>query len=332
MTTKQIREKIENLVDLSTNQTLKETNAIKHIGIDNDKNIVILIIDIHTLGGEAEAKLRRELAKIIKLDLGFSGIRIQFEEARNMHNVAGKNTKFIIVASGKGGVGKSTVAINLGYALTKLNKKVGIVDADIYGSSIPTLLEMPTNSIDVNEKNKIIPFNIYGMEVISTSFFQEEGQPVLWRGSLLNSMLNNFFYQVEWSKNLDYIIIDMGPGTGDALLDICEIIKNGEVLLVTTPNILSKDLTMKTGKAFLNTNHNIIGIIENMAYNENTKEKLWNESTDKFTLLNSIEKELNTEVLATLPFAIAKHHLALYEEDEECGKIYKDIALLISIR
>ncbi len=331
MTTKEIRQKIENLVDTSCNQTLKEANAIQHIGIDSDKNIVILIINLARIGTDAEKNLRRELAKIIKIDLGFSGVRIQFEESRNIQHVAGKNTHFIIIASGKGGVGKSTVAVNLAYALSKLNKKVGLLDADIYGSSIPLLLEMKTDTIDVNERNKIIPFISHGMEVISTNFFSEEGKPVVWRGSLLNAMLNNLFYQVDWSKNLDYMIIDTSPGTGDALLDLANIIPNAEVLLVSTPSIVGNDITMKTGIAYQELKHPLIGIVENMAYDVVTNQPLWDIKKQGQTTKQMAEF-LHSEVIVSLPFEIPKHHLALYEEDEACGKIYRDLALLVSIR
>lgn len=214
MTTKEVRERIEHLVDESTNKTLKESNAIRHLGIDDEKNQVVLIIAMGKTGGEEENKLRREIARIIKLDLGFRGLKIQFEETRKLEGIGNRNVKFIIVASGKGGVGKSTVACNLAYALVRKGKKVGIIDADIYGSSVPQILEMQHEYPKADQNEKIIPFHAFGIELMSTSFFTDEGRPVIWRGAMLNSMMQNFFYQVKWSRDLEYMIIDSPPGTG----------------------------------------------------------------------------------------------------------------------
>ncbi|HEY8445345.1 MAG TPA: P-loop NTPase, partial [Bacilli bacterium] len=212
MTIEQIREKIENLVDESQNKTLKDLKAIKHIGINDETNVVVLIIAIGELGGDVEKHLRHQLAKIIKLDLGFKGIKIQFEETKKAPI---KNAKYIIIASGKGGVGKSYITANLAYALRRQNKKVGIIDCDVYGASIPQLLEIPISEPLVNNNNLIIPFTKYGIEVISTAFFAQPEKPVIWRGSMLKSMVQSFFTQVNWSRELEFILIDVPTGTGD---------------------------------------------------------------------------------------------------------------------
>ena len=247
MTTKEIRKHIEMLIDESTGQTLQETNAIKHIGIDPEKNVVVLIIAVGRTGGEQEKKLRRELARIIKINLGFAGVKLQIEEKRKIESIVNRNVKFIIISSGKGGVGKSTVAANLAYALTRLGKKVALVDADIYGSSIPKILEMQHRYPNASEDGKILPFEAYGMEIISTEFFAEIGKPIIWRGAMLNSMMNNFFYEVKWNKNIDYMIIDSPPGTGDIALDLRTIIPTADVLIVTTPHLAASHVAIKAG-------------------------------------------------------------------------------------
>ncbi len=331
MNTLEIRKRIENVIDESRHQSLKQLNAIKHIGIDGEKNIVVLIIEIGMLGGDAEKNLKRNLAKIVKVDLNFTGIKIQFQETRSYQNIANKKTKFIIIASGKGGVGKSTVACNLAYALTRLGKKVGLIDADIYGSSLPRALEIVHSSVEVGEDNKIIPFNAFNMEVISTEFFADEGRPIIWRGAILNNMINNFFYQVKWNKNLDYMIIDSPPGTGDVMLDLSKLAPKAEIIVVTTPHLAASHVATKAGIAVTDLKHEIIGIVENMSYYKNPannkKDFLFGQGGGM-----DVAKKLSSELLVQIPINQPKHHLSLYESDEEIGKLYDDLAMLVSIR
>lgn len=322
MTTLEIRKQIENLIDESRHDTLKNLNAIKHIGIDSEKNVVILIIEIGMMAGDAEHHLKRQLAKIIKLDLGFRGIKISFQETRNFHNTFNQNTKFIIVTSGKGGVGKSFVSCNLAFALRRLGKKVAIIDSDIYGASIPKFLETEYANIQVNNHNKIIPFHAFGIEFISTEFFTDEGKPIVWRGSVLSNMINNFFYQVAWSKDLDYVIVDAPTGTGDVLLDLSKIIPKAEALVITTPEKTSSFIASKAGIALKDMKHNIIGIVENMS-----NEEIFGSGGGE-----SVAEKLDSELLVKIPIARPKHHEYLYEENEENGKIFNDLANLIAIR
>ena len=322
MTTFDIRKNIENLIDESRHDTLKNLNAIKHIGIDSERNVVVLIIEMGMLGTESEAHLKRQLAKVVKLDLGFKGIKISFQEARNFQNSFNANTKFIIVSSGKGGVGKSFVSTNLAYALTRLGKKVGIIDADIYGACIPKYLEMPHAEIQVNHKNKILPFKSFGIEFISMEFFADEGQPIVWRGSVLQNMINNFFYQVEWSKDLDYMIIDAPTGTMDVILDLSKIVPGAECLIISTPDKTSSYIASKAGTALKDMKHNIIGVIENLC-----DEKIYGVGGGEI-----VAEKLGSEVLAQIPIKKPTHHDYLYEDSEENGKIFDDLASIISIR
>ncbi|HHU55878.1 MAG TPA: Mrp/NBP35 family ATP-binding protein [Acholeplasmataceae bacterium] len=326
MTAQDIRSRIEKLIDPSQNKTLKELNAIKHIGVDDD--LVVLIITIGELGGDAEKKLRRDLAKIIKLDLGFKGIKIQFEENRR---TTIRKAKFIIIASGKGGVGKSYITANLAYALRRQNKKVGIIDCDIYGSSIPHLLEMEISEPLVGKDNYIIPFKKYGIEVMSTAFFAQDEQPVIWRGSMLKSMITSFFEQVKWSHDLEFVLIDAPTGTGDVMIDLKTLMPSAEVILVSTPNEIDTYGVIKAGNGYKELRHNIIGIIENKSYVIDPK------SSDEIEVYkrkatDEIAEKLDTEIIATIPFAVPKFHLALYESGEEVGEIFDDLATLLIIR
>lgn len=331
MTTQEIREKIEGIIDPATKLTLKETNAIKHIGIDPDRGVVILIVAIGKTGGIEEKAIKRQLAKIIKIDLGFNGIKMQIEEKRKLESIVNKNVKFILISSGKGGVGKSTVAANLAYALKRKGKKVAIIDADIYGSSMPRILEMVHAYPKANDDGKILPLNAFGMEIISTEFFAEEGKPIIWRGAMLGSMMENFFYEVKWNPDTEYVVIDCPPGTGDIALDLRTIVPTAEALLVTTPHLAASHVAVKAGYAEKQLNHNLIGVIENMSYYINPvnyeKEFIFGEGGG-----NEVAQKLESELICQIPINQPTHHLSLYESDEEIGKIYDDLATLIMIR
>lgn len=331
LTIQEVKEKISTLVDPYNGKTLGENNAIKHVGIDPDKDLVILIVSVGKMGGIEEKAIRRGLAKIIKIDLGFSGVKIQMEEKRKLESIVNRDVKFIVIMSGKGGVGKSTVAANLAYALKRQGKIVGIIDADIYGSSIPQVLEMKHDYPKCGEDQKIIPLEAFGMEVISTEFFAEEGKPIIWRGAMLGNMIENFFYEVKWNKNTDFIIIDSPPGTGDIPLDIRNIVPKAEAILVTTPHLSASHVAVKAGFAAQQLNHEIIGVIENMSYYLNPvngqKDFIFGEGGGE-----KVANELQTELLCQIPINQPLHHLSLYESDEEIGKIYDDLASIISIR
>lgn len=328
MRIRQIRESIEQLVDLSRQQTLKQLGAIKHIGIDDEKKTVILIVTIGVLGGAAEHQLKKDLARVVKIDLGYRGIKIQLEEEKR---IISNKTKFILVASGKGGVGKTMVTINLAMALARLEKKVAIIDADIHCSCIPKMLDMPIAQPEITEQGRIVPFKYQGIEVMSTEFFSEHGKPILWRGALLKSMLTNFFFQVQWNPNLEYVIIDMPAGTGDAMNDVSEIIPSALVLLVTTPHPVATEITIKTGLGYRELHHELIGLVENMAYYEDPSKH------ERLYLCgkgggNYAADELKIELLASLPIAKPKNHIAIYDQDEAMGEQFLDLAALITLQ
>jgi len=325
MTVKEIEAKLLPLTDESLGKTLEETEGIKHIGIDSDKLTVVLIIALGEIGGDAEKNIKRQIAKIVKLDLGFDGVRIQFEEHKTFDAITKKNVTFIGIISGKGGVGKSTVAANIAYRLSKKGKKVGLIDADIYGSSIPNMLEIEHANPRMNQNKKIIPMFFGDIEVISTEFFTNPSQPVIWRGAMLNKMMNHFFYDVAWDPTLDFIIIDLPPGTGDIALDLKSIVPKSKMLLVTTPHPSASHVAIKAGFAARELKHELIGVVENMSFYENPINKqpefLFGKGGGE-----AVSTKLETELLAKIPINQPLHHTSLYELDETAGKIYDSLA------
>jgi len=173
--------------------------------------------------------------------------------------------KVIAVSSCKGGVGKSTVSVNLAIALQKLGNKVGILDADIYGPSMPLLLNQKGAKPQSTESKKIKPLEAYGMSFISFGLFINEEDPVIWRGPMLGGVLNQFFFDTEWGK-LDYLIIDLPPGTGDTQLSLVQNTEVDGVVVVSTPQDIAIADTIKGLKMFQQVNIPITGMVENMSY------------------------------------------------------------------
>ncbi|MFO7246619.1 MAG: Mrp/NBP35 family ATP-binding protein [Bacillota bacterium] len=175
----------------------------------------------------------------------------------------GSDTEAIAVASGKGGVGKSTVAVNLAVTLAAMGHRVGIIDADIYGFSVPGLLGV--SRVPTVIDNMIIPVPAHGVSVMSMEFFLQENRPVLWRGPMLGKMLREFFRRVYWGE-LDYLVLDLPPGTGDVALDVHQLLPASREIVVTTPHPTATHVAYRAGRMAIDTNHEIIGVVENMSY------------------------------------------------------------------
>jgi len=175
-----------------------------------------------------------------------------------------KGVKNIIaVASGKGGVGKSTIAVNLAAALAESGAKVGILDADVYGPNIP--LMMGIKSPPQVENDRIIPPEAHGVKVASLGFFYNEETPVIWRGPLVAGAVRQLLTQVDWGE-LDYLIADLPPGTGDASLTLAQTVPLGGVIIVTTPQEAALNIAAKALAMFRRLNVPILGVVENMSY------------------------------------------------------------------
>ncbi len=171
----------------------------------------------------------------------------------------------IAVASGKGGVGKSTVAVNLAVALAKRGARVGLMDADIYGPNIPTMMGL--DSLPPAKDNKMTPGEAYGVKVISIGFLVKPGQPLIWRGPMLHSAIRQFVQDVNWGE-IDYLIVDLPPGTGDASLSVAQTLPLTGGVIVTLPQQVSLDDARRGLEMFRQLDVPIFGVVENMSYLE----------------------------------------------------------------
>jgi ATP-binding protein involved in chromosome partitioning len=230
--------------------------------------VVKIRVELTTPACPLKEIMGRDIEAQLKKLSGFKSMALEWTS-----NVAGRAMadqdlaptvrNIIGVASGKGGVGKSTVAVNLAISLMKAGARVGLLDADIYGPNVPTMLGLkePPRVAD----NRIQPLEAYGLKVISMGVLVPEDQPVIWRGPMLNNALRQFFGDVEWGE-LDYLIVDLPPGTGDVQISMVQLVRVTGCVIVTTPQTVSLQDARKGLAMFHHTNTPVLGIIENMSY------------------------------------------------------------------
>tara|TARA_B110000881_G_scaffold215700_1_gene230136 strand:- start:196 stop:1002 length:807 start_codon:yes stop_codon:yes gene_type:complete len=253
---------------------------------------------------------------------------------KNSEKIPIKGTRYtIMVSSAKGGVGKSTFAVNLAYALKSLGKKIGILDADIYGPSLPKLIgknEKPENK----DGKYLVPIDSHGIQCMSIGFLVEETTPMIWRGPMVISAIKTLTEKVLW-KDLDYIVIDMPPGTGDTQLTFAQDIKVDGAIIVSTPQDIAL-LDVRRGiQMFDQTKINIIGLVDNMSFFKGDDGKNYNIFGEGG--VEKTAKEFNKEFLGKIPLhqdlrisADKGIPLTLSNPDHEISFIFKEIAKKIT--
>ena len=254
--------------DISTDFLI--LNSIKEYGSKGDKlNLTISVpagVPVEKMKESFTRAIKKEFKDLKKIEINLESKSTSPQEPKNESVLPGvKNT--IAVASGKGGVGKSTVAVNLAVALAKNGSKVGIIDADIYGPSIPLMLGINKKPqiFQSRETMKMIPLVNYGIKIISIGFLIDDNAPVIWRGPMASGAVKQFMTDVDWDK-LDYLVFDMPPGTGDIQLTLVQTIPLTGAVIVTTPQEVSLVDARKALKMFGRVNVPVLGIVENMSY------------------------------------------------------------------
>lgn len=239
-------------------------NMIKDLKINGDvvNFSIVLTTPACPLKGSIEKSARDAVLGVI----GVKDVKITMEanvpgdgRQRGMLQLPIRNV--IAVASGKGGVGKSTVSANLSVALAQSGARVGLMDADIYGPNIPTM--MGVHDIPAAKDNKLVPANAFGVKMMSMGFLVKPGQPLIWRGPMLTSAIKQFLSDVDWGE-LDYLVIDLPPGTGDVPLSLAQSVPLSGVVIVTLPQAVSLEDASRGLEMFRTLEVPILGVIENM--------------------------------------------------------------------
>jgi ATP-binding protein involved in chromosome partitioning len=202
-------------------------------------------------------------------------------------------TRVLAVASGKGGVGKSTLTANLAYALSELGERVGVLDGDVYGHSIPHMLGVHQKPIAVDEM--IVPPVRGGLKLMSIGFFLDENVPVMWRGPMLHRALEQFLSDVHWGE-LDTLLVDMPPGTGDVAMSLGQLLPRAEALIVTTPQPAAQQVAVRAAQMALKTGMRVVGAVENMSYLAGSGQELFGSGGGQ-----ALADEIDAPLLARIP-------------------------------
>lgn len=245
-----------------------------------------------------EATTELKMAGASDVTVRINAPKLPRESSSKGKNIAPQVKNFIMVSSGKGGVGKSTTSVNLAIALALQGKKVGLLDADIYGPNVPRMLGLEGIKPEI-EGNKVMPLKAYGIEVMSMGSLMEEGQSLIWRGAMIMKAIEQFLRDILWSE-LDCLVIDMPPGTGDAQLTLAQSVPVTMGVTVTTPQMVSLDDSRRSLDMFKKLHIPIAGIIENMsgfiAPDTGVEYDIFGKGTTE-----PMAKEFNTEIIAQIP-------------------------------
>ncbi|MES1023724.1 Mrp/NBP35 family ATP-binding protein [Gloeocapsa sp. BRSZ] len=258
--------------DPELRKSLVELNMIRNVKIDDGKVSFTLVLTtpacpLREFIVEDCQKAVKQLPGVTDVSVDVTAETPQQKSLPDRAGIAGVKN-ILAVSSGKGGVGKSTVAVNVAVALAQTGAKVGLLDADIYGPNAPTMLGLGDSQVMVRQGKQgevLEPAFNHGVKLVSMGFLIDRDQPVIWRGPMLNGIIRQFLYQVEWG-DLDYLIVDMPPGTGDAQLTLTQAVPMAGAVIVTTPQTVALLDSRKGLRMFQQMQVPVLGIVENMSY------------------------------------------------------------------
>ncbi len=299
-----IKKQLENVLYPGFQKSIVEFGFVKDIELTNE-NTCVVHLDITSSASDVEEQLKKDISSTLA-QIGVSGtlsVKKPEEPKQQSNSVSGSNIapqikNFVMVSSGKGGVGKSTTTVNLAIAAAMQGKKVGILDADIYGPNIPRMMGLNGKEVEV-VGNKAKPFDAYGVAVMSMGSLMEEGQALIWRGAMIMKAIQQLLRDILWEE-LDILFIDMPPGTGDAQLTLAQSVPVTCGVNVTTPQHVALDDSRRSLDMFAKLHIPIGGIVENMSGficpSCETESDIFGMGT-----CEELADQYNTQVLGNLP-------------------------------
>jgi ATP-binding protein involved in chromosome partitioning len=271
------------VMDPEIHRPITDLDMVRSVSVDDDGLVTVEVL-LTVAGCPLKDRITRDVTAAVAPLPGVSGVKVDLgvmtEEQRQAMVTrlrgpgaveqkkvsfwgAEASTRVLAVASGKGGVGKSSVTVNLAAALAAQGHRVAVIDCDIYGFSVPRMLGATGRPVGFN--GMIMPLEAHGVRVISIGFFIEPGKPVMWRGPMLHRAIQQFLTDVYWGE-LDYVLADLPPGTGDVSISLAQMLPGAEMLLVTTPQEAAERVAVLAGKFAQQNQMKVAGVIENMSY------------------------------------------------------------------
>jgi ATP-binding protein involved in chromosome partitioning len=295
---------LSTVTDSGTGRDLVSLNFVRNLTIR--AGTVKFTLMINTPASPSKLLLKDAARSALMGLPGVEHVDIQLEtEIPRPEGVEGKQSvpgvsNIVAVSSGKGGVGKSTVAVNLAVALARFGARVGLLDTDVYGPNVPIMMGLSQEP--VVKAQRLLPLEAFGVKVMSLGFLNPGDRPVVWRGPMLHTAVRQFLYDVEWGE-LDYLIVDMPPGTGDAQLSLAQLVPVQGAVLVTTPQAVALADVRKAFRMFEQVHVPILGIVENMSYficpNCSEKHEIFGSRGGE-----ELAKAFNSNLLGRIPFSI----------------------------
>jgi ATP-binding protein involved in chromosome partitioning len=278
-TTDEIRKTLEAVIDPELGRSIVELDMVRSVEL-REGGVVDVTVSLTTPGCPIRSHFQQGVAKAVKTLPGITTVNVAFDvlsdqQKQNLQKTLGRANglptgalaqvqNVICVGSGKGGVGKSTLTVNLAAALAAEGKAVGVLDADVWGYSVPRMLGLGSERPPVNAQRKIVPLQAHGIKVMSIGFFVAEDAAVVWRGPMLHKALTQFLEDVEWGE-LDFLLIDLPPGTGDVSMTLAQLLPQAQFLIVTTPQATAQKVARRSADMAAKVDLDVVGIVENMS-------------------------------------------------------------------